>query len=130
MNITEQKLKSFEHLPEGWHYGSEGPLLPTVVARGIEWNKFFLENGFTETDAFPISTDQVLVTAYCVDKNKDHHCLSVTSTDEDTDTSFQHELNVDEVACADHVAYDEVKKQLEAIISQIFQRSNNLSKAI
>jgi hypothetical protein len=49
-----QKIDSFAHLPQGWHYGRGGPIDNAIRSQASAWNQFLMEIGVVAyTDAFP-----------------------------------------------------------------------------
>lgn len=70
---TEMKVKSFENLAVGWHYGEGGPIEPEIIARALDIYEMFLLHGLTRTDAFAGVNGEVQITAYRAD-----HFVSVT----------------------------------------------------
>lgn len=61
---TRRKLEGFAHLPEGWHYGSGGPISQQVVDWTLELYETLLLNGFTKTDAFAGVDGEILLSGY------------------------------------------------------------------
>lgn len=61
---TVRKLRSFEQLPVGWHYGSGGPASRTVIDAAVSLYEQMVSLGLTRTDAFPGAEGEIQVTAY------------------------------------------------------------------
>ena len=61
---TAQKIDSFRHFPKGWHYGEGEPALEIAarIAEHILWE--FAKGGASDTEAFPGTSGEVMVTAY------------------------------------------------------------------
>jgi hypothetical protein len=63
LSEVERKISSFAALPNGWDYGRGGPISQAVLDSAFEWNRFFRQHGFSETDAFPGGDGEVVITA-------------------------------------------------------------------
>ena len=70
---TLSKIRTFQNLAIGWHFGSGGPIEAEVISRAIEIHCLFLLLGMTHTNAFAGENGEVLVTAY-----KIHDYIGVT----------------------------------------------------
>lgn len=57
----EEKLNSFADLPEGWDYGSGGPIPQSRITVALAWNNFLRSRGFLETDASPGGDGEIAI---------------------------------------------------------------------
>ncbi len=55
------KINSLALLPDGWDYGSGGPISDSVRISALEWNQFLNWSGFWSTDAFPGGDGEVVL---------------------------------------------------------------------
>jgi len=60
---VERKISSFAALLDGWDYGRGGPISQATLDSAFEWNRFFRQRGFLQTDAFPGGDREVVITA-------------------------------------------------------------------
>jgi hypothetical protein len=58
---TEDKIKSFAQLPQGWDFGHGGPIPEKTLRAARAWNTFLKESGFGDVDAFPGGGKEVVV---------------------------------------------------------------------
>lgn len=58
------KVRKFNSLAQGWHYGEGGPISRAVIESAEIVIRNLAEAGFTKTDVFPNEGGEVLVTAY------------------------------------------------------------------
>lgn len=85
--ITEEKIKSFAELPSDWFYGVETPgYTPEVINSLICINKEAIRKGFYETDAFPGTNGELMITV-C----HDTHYLEFI-VEADVSISYYHEV--------------------------------------
>jgi hypothetical protein len=61
--LAENKINSFAHLPEGWDYGSGGPITEDTRKIAIAWNDFLRSQWFLSTDASPGSEGEIAIAA-------------------------------------------------------------------
>jgi len=61
---TTSKIRSFSHLPSGWHFGSGSAPKQQMIETAIEWNSKLIQFGFHTTDAFPGVSGEIMVTGY------------------------------------------------------------------
>jgi hypothetical protein len=62
--LTLRKISSFQLLPIGWDYGRGVPASTSTAERARSIYNSFTQLGFVETDAFPGSDGEIMVTAY------------------------------------------------------------------
>lgn len=62
---TEEKINSFTALPDGWDYGSGGPLPQETANLAVLWNNFlrFVSTGLLATNAGPGSDGEIAIGA-------------------------------------------------------------------
>jgi hypothetical protein len=58
-----EKIKSFNQLPQGWHFGDGGPIPLEVIDSALKWHCLLTEHGVTKIDASPSEFGSVLVAA-------------------------------------------------------------------
>jgi hypothetical protein len=61
---TPDKIRSYAHLPKGWHYGSGDRLESQIIELAIAAEKMLRDMGFPETDCFPGVGGEIKVTSY------------------------------------------------------------------
>jgi hypothetical protein len=62
-NSTDDKIRSFGNLRQGWDYGEGGPIPERTRDLALAWNRLLQSQGFGETDAFPGSDGEIVVAA-------------------------------------------------------------------
>lgn len=67
-HVTESKIRGFEELGRDWYYGAEVPFDEAVIHRAIQLNQFAVNLGLFETDAFPGTEGEIIVTVYWRDE--------------------------------------------------------------
>lgn len=65
---TIKKIEGFRELKEGWNFGEGEPFNDNIIDQAKFINKEIIEYGFLETDAFPGSSGEIMVTLYYDDK--------------------------------------------------------------
>jgi hypothetical protein len=64
INITDEKIRGFNNLPVGWHYGEGVPPSDSTIKKAIALNMEAGGNGFTKTNAFPGIEGEIQFTVY------------------------------------------------------------------
>lgn len=62
--VTENKIRSFRELPDGWHYGEGVPATEVASDGAISLSREAARLAFFETDAFPGIHGEVMFTVY------------------------------------------------------------------
>lgn len=116
---TVKKLLSFQHLPQGWHYGAGGPIPRERLVPALKAYAQLLMWGLSRTDAFPGANGEVQVTAYYLD-----HSVAITA---EVDGSFTvlHEHKGVERREAEHIDWTEAKAVLRAAAGEIWGSSGS-----
>lgn len=57
---TEEKIRSFANLPNGWDYGQGGPIPQHTRELALAWNRI-LQTQLGETDAFPGGEGEIVI---------------------------------------------------------------------
>jgi hypothetical protein len=83
---TEQTIRSFADLPEGWDYGEGDPIAKPVIDAALKWNSFLGLQGF-RTDAFPGAEGEISVSA-SVD---DHYLEVIVEADEKVSVAYDYQ---------------------------------------
>ena len=60
---TEEKIKSFAFLSEGWDYGLGGPIAEKTIQIALGWHRFLYTQGFLRTSAGPGSDGDIDISA-------------------------------------------------------------------
>ncbi len=63
-NSTTNKIEEFRNLVEGWHFGEGFAPNDDTIKVAIFLNGVILNEGFTETDAFPGINGEIQITGY------------------------------------------------------------------
>lgn len=71
---TIRKLRGYERLPVGWHYGSGGPIPAPTIDLAVKIEGMLRESGFNETDCFPGCDGEVQVCGYRI---REGICMTV-----------------------------------------------------
>jgi hypothetical protein len=100
-DLTENKIRSFSRLPQGWYYGEGVPASEEVIETSLELYKWARELLFFEFEAFPGANGEVLLGIYKGNYVLDlivEPDLSVTATlEKDGEEIYDdYELTVDE----------------------------------
>ena len=119
---TEDKIRSFRQLPEGWHYGEGGPPAQRTVTRALAILKAAHSYGFLWADAFPGIEGEIRVTAY-----EGPHYLEFTVA-ADRRITFVRELDNVEVACEENLSLGQAKSMLHQMADQIWSLSDLLAQ--
>lgn len=88
----EKKLASYTKLPEGWHYGSGGPISAETIKTASELAKFLAPSA-TKVDSAPGQNYEIIIAAEIggeyieVVVRQDRSCMLIRDNDDsDTDT--------------------------------------------
>lgn len=117
---TIQKLREFRRLPDGWHYGSGGPISEITFENAKRVHECLFENGFTYTDAFPGAEGEVQLTAY-----QGAHFISIIIEPEGQ-MSFAHEENdIDVSEPEENISLSSVKQRITDASRAIWNSSDS-----
>lgn len=116
---TLLKLKSFRHLPEGWHFGSGGPLQANVISEAERTYNLLIFLGLTRTNAFAGSDGEAQVVAY-----HRNHVVSIT-VEANLSFTVDHEVDGNSVDYDDGLNFDNVKTKLREIAERIWSTSGS-----
>ena len=119
---TEDKIRSFMQLPEGWHYGEGGPPAQRTVNSALAIFRAAHNYGFLRTDSFPGIGGEIRVTAY-----QGPHYLEFTVA-ADRRITFVRELDNVEVACEENLSLGQAKSMLHQMADQIWSLSDLLAQ--
>jgi hypothetical protein len=61
---TSRKIRSFQNLKKGWHYGEGAAVHAETIRKALELNEKAINLGFLNTDAFPGLDGEVRITVY------------------------------------------------------------------
>jgi hypothetical protein len=61
---TTQTILSFASLKDGWHYGSGAPIKRSMLERALFVNSRLNQIGSNPTEAFPLTSGEILVVGY------------------------------------------------------------------
>lgn len=61
---TPDKIRSYAHLPKGWHYGSGDRLSSRIIELALSAEKMLRASGFPETDCFLGDGGEIQVCGY------------------------------------------------------------------
>ncbi len=114
---TEKKIREFQDLPEGWHYGDGHPLSYEVFNEALELHRFLLQLGFTKTDAFPGVEGDISITVY---KQENYICVNINL---DLTADIIVEINDVEVLDIENIALSEVRRYIMEVSVQIWGSS-------
>ena len=114
---TERKLRSFESLAPGWHYGVGGGIDHETVTLSSQLLKYLTQLGFSSTDAFPGVDGEVLLTVY---RDASYIEIVVYSTDR---ISIIYERSDAELYRAENVNTKRVLLELKRIAAEIWGSS-------
>jgi hypothetical protein len=67
--ITERKINHFSTFEPGWYYGEGRAFDPLIVEDALALNKAAVQSSFFETDAFPGTDGELVVTVYIGEHN-------------------------------------------------------------
>ena len=112
-----EKLNSFRTLPNGWHYGSGGPISASVVDDAATINNFLRLVGFARTNFFAGANGEILATAY----RQDHYVGVMIEPS--GYNSITHEVNNKEVSFIENLMLSDVKKSILTIAGEIWNMS-------
>ena len=101
VQATEDKIRKFADLGEGWNYGEGINFRQSVLDDAISLNRRAIALGFSETDAFPGVNGGIMVTVY----HHDHYLEFIIEPDgmitfcqekRSKEISYQEELSLEE----------------------------------
>lgn len=88
----KKQLLSFAELPQGWHYGSGGPIPHERIALALSWNEWLTENGWDDTFAFPGENKEILLSSL-----QDSTCLDIVLESDDTFTVIYEQKDMEDI---------------------------------
>ena len=121
---TANRIRSFEKLPQGWHYGEGCPPQREIIDAALELNNKARDSGFLETDAFPGIDGEIRVTVY---QGPDYLEFTVESNGTIT---FVHESEDQELTCEEGLALEETKEKIEAFAEHLWGSSDLSTESI
>ncbi|MEE9365455.1 MAG: hypothetical protein V3W44_02110 [Dehalococcoidales bacterium] len=104
--VTERKLRGLEELESGWHYGEGVPLGDSILDDAISLNREATNLGFSETDAFPGTDGEVMLTIYF-----DDHYLEFT-LEPNGNVTFHQEKGDEEIAYQEGLSLQDAKAKI------------------
>jgi hypothetical protein len=82
----EEKINSFADLPDGWDYGSGGPIDRNALEQARLWNFYLSSQAFDYTDAFAGSEGKVTIVA----GRGDHYIEVIIHTDQTYSVAYDY----------------------------------------
>jgi hypothetical protein len=114
---TASKIRSFSHLPPGWHYSAGSAPTQDIIEAAIKWNAELIRFGFHTTDAFPGINGEIMVTAYL-----GPHYVEILF-DTDFRVSLTYENNNQELRCLERATEPAAFEALREIAGEIWSTS-------
>jgi hypothetical protein len=111
---TASKILSFEDLPIGWHYGEGGPITESVIGTALDIYWRLSSFGFEDTDAFPGTYGEIMVTAY-----RGHHYIELI-VETDGTVSVCYERGGEDVYSEEHLEFGRALDMLKKISEEIW----------
>lgn len=115
--LTEQKILDFKTLGRGWCYGTGELFNDCTIDKAVKLNREILDNGFLETNAFPGTNGEIMITLY---HNDDY--LEFTIENNETIT-FVHEKKAEELAYEEQLSYEDIKHRISCFKEQVCRLS-------
>jgi len=116
---TAAKIKEFEHLPQGWDYGSGGAIPAKTVQKALEWNQHFYQFGFLRTNAAPGGGGQIAVATGWGD-----HYIEIIVNPDDT-VSVAHDFKRKQELYRSHVSDADAYQIIQGIVGKIWSASTS-----
>lgn len=107
---TEQKIRQFATLEEGWHFMGGSSFDQSVLQRAIDVHRIALALGFYRTNAFPGLDGEVMVTLYA-----GVHYLELLIESRHRTITFCHEEGDTEICYKEGLSSEEAERQLSEV---------------
>jgi len=121
---TEEKIRGFKELQDGWHYGEGVSFDDTILDDAISLNQEAINLAFFDTDAFPGLDGEIMLTIYWGE-----HYLEFTLEPNGCATFYREESD-EEIYYQEGLPFREIKAKIGEFRKETWRESESLVESI
>jgi hypothetical protein len=115
---TEEKIRSFGELPQGWNYGEGGPMSEEQIEVALLLLRYAAQLGWSRTNAFPGVSDEIMLTLY---KGHKYYIEITINSGSDIDLVFEKDRR--EEMDYEGLSVERLKRKLRLIAREVWPTS-------